>query len=72
MSDTALALQNDCPGCSMREALNKEIYTRLLLCSASASLELFQSALSQLFSDANFLGGRHSIKIDCHFGVRQP
>ena len=62
MSDTALALQNDYPGNNMREALDKEIYTRLLLCSASASLEYFRSALSQLFSDANFVEGKHSRK----------
>ena len=57
MSDAALALQNDFPEGNMREELDKNIYTRLLLASASASEATFRSNLMQLFSDANFQEG---------------
>ena len=53
MSDAALALQSDYP-VAMRDELDKNIYTRLLLCSASASADFFRSALMDLFSGANF------------------
>jgi hypothetical protein len=56
MSDAALALQNDYP-VAMRGELDKDIYTRLLLCSARASAEFFRSTLSQLFPGANFQEG---------------
>ena len=58
MSDAALALQADYPEGSMNDHLDKNIYTRLLLCSAEASGPYFRSALSQLFPDANIQEGR--------------
>ena len=57
MSNAALALQDDFPGGNMREELDKNIYTRLLLASASASEEYFRSNLLHLFSGANFQKG---------------
>ena len=56
MSDEALALQNNYPE-SMQEHLDRNIFTRLLLCSAEASGPCFRSALSQLFPDANIQEG---------------
>ena len=41
----------------MREYLDKNIYTRLLLCSAEASAEYFRTTLSQLFSGAKIQEG---------------
>ena len=58
MSDTALALQDDYPEGDMLETLDKTIYTRLLLCSATASEGYFRSTLSHIFSSANFQDGR--------------
>ena len=60
VSDTALALQNDYPKGDMRETLDKEIYTRLLLFSARASAEYFRTTLSHLFPNANFIERGHS------------
>ena len=60
MSDAALALQNDYPGGNMRETLDKDVYTRLLLCSASASEGYFRSALSHIFPNADFKESRRS------------
>ena len=57
MSDGALGLQVDYPKGNMREYLDKNIYTRLLLCSAEASAEYFRTSLSHLFPGANIQEG---------------
>ena len=57
MSDAALGLQVDYPKGNMREYLDKNIYTRLLLCSAEASAEYFRTSLSHLFPGANIQEG---------------
>ena len=57
MSDAALALQNDFPLGNMREELDRNIFTRLLLCSANASESCFRKNLFALFPGANFEDG---------------
>ena len=57
MSDTALALQNDYPEGNMHQELDRTVYTRLLLCSATASVGYFRTTLSQLFPGAHFKDG---------------
>lgn len=64
MSDEALALQNNYPeGNNVQEYLDKNIYTRLLLCSAEASAEYFRTTLSHLFSGANVQKGHLKSKL---------
>ena len=56
MSDAALALQNDYPE-AMRGELDKKVYTRLLLCSATATAGFFRSTLAELVPGATFQEG---------------
>ena len=57
MSEEALSLQNNYPEGNMHQELDRSIYTRLLLCSAAASVGYFQTTLSQLFPGAHFKEG---------------
>jgi len=57
MSEEALALQNNYPEGNMHQELDRTIYTRLLLCSATASAGYFRTTLSQLFPGAHFKEG---------------
>ena len=53
MSDEALALQKNYPEGNVQGYLDRNIYTRLLRCSAEASAEYFRAALLDLSSGAN-------------------
>jgi hypothetical protein len=57
MSDEALSLPNNYPDGNMHQELDRTIYTRLLLCSATASAGYFRTTLSQLFPGAHFKEG---------------
>ena len=62
MSVTALALQHDFPddeGAHVREQLDKQIYSRLLLLTAQAASRHFRSTLGRLFADAQIQEGHH-------------
>ena len=57
MSDEALALQNNYPEGNMHDALDRDIFTKLLLFSAAATENHFRSSLKTLFPGAIFKGG---------------
>ena len=56
MSSAALSLQADYPA-EYNDRLDKNVYTRLLLFSAEATLKHFRARLVDLFSDANIQEG---------------